>query len=83
MNSQLNPQYAIHYEASLGNRDDHRHLALLRILHSALFVQVVMRGFSKTGAFSNIKLGVASQEVEQSEEDIKEDGKAAAKDDAY
>lgn len=72
------------YEASLGDWDDHRTLTLLRILHSALFVQVVMRGFSKTGAFSNIKLGVASQEVEQSEEeDIKDEVKAAAKNEAY
>lgn len=72
------------YEASLGDWDDHRTPTLLRILHSALFVQVVMRGFSKTGAFSNIKLGVASQEVEQSEEeDIKDEVKAAAKNEAY
>ena len=38
---------------------------------------------SKTGAFSNIKLAVVSQEVEQSEEDIKEEAKVVAKDDAY
>lgn len=72
------------YEASLGDWDDHRTPTLLRILHSALFVQVVMRGFSKSGAFSNIKLGVASQEVEQSEEeDIKDEVKAGAKNEAY
>ena len=50
----------------MGDRHGHRLTALLRVLRSALFVQVAMAILSKTGAFSNIKLGVASQEVEQS-----------------
>jgi len=67
----------------MGDRHDHRLTALLRVLRSALFVQVAMAIFSKKGAFSNIKLVVTSQEVEQSEEDIREEAKGAAKDDAY
>ena len=67
----------------MGDRHGYRLTALLRVLRSALFVQVAMAILSKTGAFSNIKLGVVSQEVEQSEEDIKEEAKGVARDDAY